>query len=656
MPDRGAGGDMFSPPDADAVTRRPGARGRMVSPVSGAALIDLTTGTLPTGITATAASSDGMWRQTGASTVAAFTPGGALYEALDDVEAGLWSFDTYENRLALDTGTYGPSYVFAYATMDGVGGSPTRASNVANGPIGSGSDADRVGDGNNAAWLGVQFSPSIRSGGGISSSQIWLRGESGGPNGLPVANGIMQALASPVDYTITTITDTTWRRYLGRGTGTQPYCETRQTGTDSGAVSYVGDVLGWGGAAMQRGGNKPVLALLPLTDGTVTGQLPALNSTITAPMYRNGVLDVAGTFRVPYRYAQDAVPLAGKKRVFSATTGTGKTIDLWIEYDVDSRRKWRFDVNGTDLVTISDLQGERTSPGVMGGVFGSEVGWRIRHDRAQNTMLLRVEAGGAYVNDATGSATVTLDAIDTAWLGSHQGTLGEEVLDVLHTRVQPLVGKSTTLSPEGVYFADSIHSAYSGVAITPVLMSPVASMLYTYAESRQLVAGHRRGIRNFSRTGTTIDEMRADWAATSIVRGTVSWAVIAVGINDVEIGETSATILADLAAFASELKAQNGAMKVVMCLMTPAGGYLTAPQQAVYDVVQAGIEAGIANVDRVVTETYYELAAGSPAAGDYNNALRSDIELLDHLHINEAGKREIAVDVRADLTAVGALP
>ncbi len=657
------------------------------------ALIDLTTGTLPTGVTAVANSSDNVWRQTGRATAATFTPGGALYEMIDapdavaDGELGLWSFGGYFNTIGTDAGL-GPAYVFQINSWDRLGGFPTANANVANGPTGAGGNADRIGDNDIAAWQGKQLSPSVVAGRGTSSCTIWLRGESGGPNGLPNEQGTVQAVATPEDRTLTAVTNTNWRRYLGRGNNVQPYCEVRMSGYPlqqsggTGAVADLGDNIAWGGATNQRNSSLAVLAQLPLTDGTVSAQLPTVAGAQLSGGIAGGVIDLAVTYRLPFLRCGDVMQGAGTDwNVFSLALAAGVTARLYWMYagaiGLGSTYKLIWEVvdgGTTDRVFQSNvITGPVNTTGVVGGEIGTECYARVWHDFASGTMGLWLCSAGAYFAPPATvvPAVSTVGAPTTMYLGSNAGG-ATGILDVTHTRIQGMIGQPRTqnsILQEGAYFGDSTTSFYTGGTDFQGVKSPACAWIYTYAESRRLGGGGRRGIQNFAKSGATIQDQLDDWTAWTGSKSDINWAVGTLGINDVtENVKTSAQILAEITAYIAQLRTDSPGIIVVWCLMTPAAGYIStlggsaAAVQATYNAVQAGIESNSIGADHIVTDTYYALTNTVAAAGTYTVILsdgsgtRLDMDCSDGLHPNWIGRKICGAAQRVGLTAAGALP
>lgn len=655
-------------------------------------LIDLTTGTLPAGVTAVAASADQVWQQTGRATAAAFTPGNALYEMIDspdavaDGELGLWSYNTFANRIGTDAGL-GPAYVFQINSWDRLGGFPTANANVANGPTGAGGNADRIGDNDITAWQGKQLSPAVLAAFGPSSCTIWLRGENGGPNGLPNQQGTVQAIGSPEDRTLTYVTNTNWRRYLGRGTNNQPYCEVRMSGYPlqqsggTGDVADLGDNIAWGGATNVRTSNLACFAQLPLTDGTLTAQLPTVAGAQLTGCIAGGVIDLAVTYRLPFLRCGDVMQGAATEwTVCSFTLAAGVTARLYWMYagaiGLGSTYKliWEvIDGGTTDRVfQANSITGPVNTTGVVGGEIGTECYARIWHDFAAGTMGLWLCSAGAYfVPPAiTVPAVNTVGAPTTMYLGSNAAsTTG--VLDVTHTRIQGMIGQPRTensILQEGAYFGDSTTSFYAGGVDFQGVKSPACAWIYTYAESRRLGGGGRRGIQNFAVSGDTIASQVARWTAWQGSKSDIDWAVITLGINDVTDGVTTAAqVLAAITNFVTLLKVSNPSMIVGVCLMTPAAGYIAtlggaAAIQTTYNTVQAGIEANSVGADFIVTDTYYALTNTVAAAGTYTVILsdgsgtRLDMDCSDGLHPNWIARKICGAAQRVGLTAAGALP
>ena len=657
------------------------------------ALIDLTTGTLPTGVTAVANSSDNVWRQTGRATAAVFTPGGALYEMIDDPNApadgelGLWSYGTFQNRIGTD-GALGPSYVTNAVAWDRLGGFPSLSSNSLVPPTGVGLTAGSTGDNNVATWQGRQLTPAVLVGQGIASSTIWLRGNASGPNGLPTQRGMMQALASPPNQTITNVLSTDWRRYLGRGTGSQPYCEYRMSGfpllqIGTGAdVADLGDNGGWGGAANVRAGGIAVLSQLPLTDGTLTAQLPTVAGAQLSGGIAGGVIDLAVTYRLPFQLCGDVMQTAATEwNVFSLALAAGVTARLYWVYasafgePSSYKLVWEVVDGGTTdrVFKASVIPGPTSTDGIVGGGLGAECYTRVWHDYASGTMGFWLASAGAYFSPPTETtpAVSTVGAPTTMYLGSNAGS-ATGILDATHTRIQGMIGQSrevNSIGQEGAYFGDSTTAFYTAGITYPGVKSPACAWIYTYAESRRLGGGGRRGIQNFAVSGATIATQLAIWSAWQGAKSDISWAVGTLGINDVTPGvKTSAQILAEITAFIAQLRADSPGIIVVWSLMTPAAGYIAtlggsaAAIQATYNAVQAGIEANTIGADGIVTDSYYALTNVAAAAGDYTvimsdgTGTRLAFDGGDGIHPNWLARPIIGQAQRVGLTSAGALP
>lgn len=524
---------------------------------------------LPSGVSASMTLVSGLaWKDdVGAATPApAFTSGQAMTGKYDASYRTLLSFAGYQNRLGMDTGTYGPANVRNFVSDRLSGKFPTYVAATGNydGPSGATGTSMTSGGNGAEAGQGRYVSPSRLSGGGVSSSRAWIRGRSDGPNGLPAVTGLAQALSSPTNYATVLSTDTTWKLVFCRGSNVDNYFEHRPTGFGSG----LGDTNVWGVSTMQRAGGVGVSAALPLIDEETGGQVVSLTGAALANVYDpvTGTLDFAITAKSLYGFVSDWFRNQGaadtQVNIFSIDFANGATARGWAQYgngNSSYQIKFRVDdgVDASELVATSAFDTGHTD-GILSGPFLAEVYFRFRFSPTE--MLIRRGASGAMYSDFTSAnpdATLVGTSIDEMRLGDDIGGVGQRA-DVGWGQIAGMVGQSLDeLAVEALVLGDSNAGVYAAGLTLPPVKGRVADYMYTAAQA-QLLNGGRAGIRSLAVQGYTLADMLSGrpssfdtWAAAAPLTGLES--VVIDGYINTLVGDGTtipslATIQADFEA------------------------------------------------------------------------------------------------------------
>jgi hypothetical protein len=290
--------------------------------------------------------------------------------------------------------------------------------------------------------------------------------------------------------------------------------------------------------------------------------------------------------------------------------------------------------NGADVLTTAGT-----------GVGSTQIGFHSG-DRVLVTLVdapslgvggLALSVNGAQGDPATftptGGALVPTDGM---YLGSNVGAtywgMRVGVVTQLASSATPFAR-----SPQGVCFGDSITAATDALRMTPATMlSPLASK--THAPIAVMAIG-----------GEPIQTQQAKWDLSPLKTGPpIGWAIIRTGTNELQSGETAATIASAIEALIVDILGVMPSCKIFVSMPFPNWGALSAPQQTQWTALGVAIPllTGIAGV----------LTTGTAACDNGSHSIAPALNLGDNEHPNDAGRAILAAGDVTDMAAAGVTP
>lgn len=579
---------------------------------------DLTTLTVPTGLTLTRTGATA-YAQRSATTVAA-AEGAAIVEDFGDGNGGgTWTFPAY----------YNPAPPFDFRDSAGWAylSTPTVTINDATAPDGT-VTADKIADTSAVATQGLAIAGSTAPGNDLwSVASVWVKDASPAPS----AAGCVAALydQGSLNYGTTLSSGNTWRRvnaawFKSGGSTSFEYIGIYPAGAapvaNSATINYTtsatGAVHAWGASAT-RG-----YALLPLISGTTSA------STIAADTPAN-VLAVNGDLHIEGEYLMDPI-----------SSGAPSTADYWRLFHVSATGGDHYITFGQQLIMNGTFRG--VGPGITGAsrnvgiqTQGKGFRWEFWYRPSSNDFGMQFWVNGMRESNATyrNTGTSAIGTVTAAYLGHNNGT---SIFPRRHTMWRKT---SRSLDAcEGVLLGDSIVSTYSADP-------SAATYIYTSSEAR-----NRDGIVSYAYPGQTINQQTTAWQG-SAQRGAVgvAWVWIHAGINDLNTGgDSAATATSDLQALINDINTQNPSAKVIVAPVFPCKSAVGATVWAKAETYNSNIAGTGPNP---ITGSNLIRLAYWTAADDGSGNLIAAYDSGDGIHENTAGRQYIAGLVRAALVA-----
>ncbi len=291
-------------------------------------------------------------------------------------------------------------------------------------------------------------------------------------------------------------------------------------------------------------------------------------------------------------------------------------------------------VRGADVLTATIQPGETDR-------VARVLAW---YDPIGDTCGIRQAVNGAVFNDATTTTTGGALAKPTSfYLGSN---VGSDIFAARWTFVRPAT--ATVATPEIVLIGDSIVGSISQT------WTASAGYLYTQEEAKA-----RAGVRCLAIAGHTIAQQKtALLAMTTRERSAVRGVVIQVGVNDIDAGSSSATVIAALQDLVTTCASRFPGASILLAKITPCDAYLSAGESTIRAAVNVATGGGggspITGADAVITSIAD--VGGAHTLNDGAGNLAAAYNSGDNLHPNKSGRQRIAAGFRAALTSAGVLP
>ena len=566
--------------------------------------IDLTTATLPGGITVTRTGGTTVYAQDSASHITATT--GGVFEDRGNNLAGWWSF----GAIPINQITAPFDHTDASWTKTN---SPTLTHNAAVAPDGT-TTADELKDTSTSLRQVI----SALDGTVLSTPMIhstWVRDSSPVPStrgGIHAAQGTpSRGKRFPGGNTWTRVT--AWhdldRFHMLEACGYDPATNT-QDATQTGAVYVWGDYY------------TPDVHDYPLVTAASAAQTIKLDASTAASLIPAGDLDLTVSY-IPH-VAMDGVYGPGDAWIWSTNTPDGL---MGVKY-VSGSFQYRLFVRGVDVTSTNGL--------LLGGWTDSkETKIRASYKPSTGKYRLQVFQNGCCSNEVSGNTTggALAAANDFLWLGSNLGASPYCVAQ--YTKVEANTSSHSEFVGEFCIVGDSISEAVNNQSLT-------ASGVYSLAESRTAA-----GITTLAHRGDKIADQKTKFLASAVKgNSAVKAFTVMIGVNDIATGSDAITVENGIQDLINTIHTNNPSAKIILCKLTPAKTALTGPQYAVWQAVNTWITGGSpTSVDRVDT-----------AISDNLNDGADDIiaiYTLDHLHPINTGRDIMAAAWRADFQALG---
>ena len=183
---------------------------------------------------------------------------------------------------------------------------------------------------------------------------------------------------------------------------------------------------------------------------------------------------------------------------------------------------------------------------------------------------------------------------------------------------------------------------------------------YGGAPSVASLVGTARPVVDLAVPGDGIDDQRAAWDAAEIAPRADGWAVVQVGLNDLDPAEAAAAAVARLQSLVDAVRAKAGAVPILVAQLTPAGARLDAVYGADGPAARAkwaALNAAIAGQGPTpVTGVQGRVTAHVGVLDDGTGALGAAYDTGDGIHPNAAGRRVVADAWAAALRGLGIDP
>ena len=462
---------------------------------------------------------------------------------------------------------------------------------------------------------------------GQSVTLVYEQGAAG-PFTLSMASWSTQAIDGDTIAPSNVIGSRTVFTFFGRSTSTVSLSKVTAPGSTTAAPVMSAAQLQLYAADI---GGQQILNRLDLANYASTLAIPA------------ATLDVDG-FDIEVEFTVGTDFGAGIVEVFSADTSAGNR-QIYIQWN---GYVWHFGAFGADVLLASTVNYEFFAIPIAGQNFKV----RFWFFPQRGLMGCRFTANNYRAPDTLGTpaARTPVDAVTAVYPGSNRGSgvnslasTGAAALSYT-ARKAGASGQSFNVTAkrwappaEFVTIGDSIECSNA------LFLAP-SSLVYTTAAERQ-----RLGFAGTSISGAQIQQQAATFAASRFNGDPLVNAIcIAVGINNVNASQSTATILAHYTAIIAQLKASNPNAAIIMQTMGPAGAILTAPEIVVWGEVNAAITAGLPGVNYTVTQPSIIMGGGTAF-------LLPAYDSFDGVHPNNAGRAVIATYRRAALRFCGLL-
>lgn len=341
----------------------------------------------------------------------------------------------------------------------------------------------------------------------------------------------------------------------------------------------------------------------PLVFGSTSARVLAVDGDKLPDLVNaNGDVDIEGRFYLPDIQSSQTLD---EMRIFTIDVG-GEVTSASLTQSI--AWTWKFKSDSPIGASFSY------------GLAGQLLEWRLLYKPSENKYGFGARFNGciAYVDLRSGVITA-LGTPDAAYLGCDETGSGK-ILPALHTLLRKANRSALTIyDAEGVILGDSTMAPYLGA------LALVGSLIYTSTEAAQ-----RLGLLSLAASGNTAVDQLAAWQA-SPARGNanVAWVSVAVGINDIGTGASTATIRTRIQAIVDDINANNPDAKVILVPMIPFGftaGFLTIWQGVNTSIIGGASPITGSNLIRMPLWT--ELDNGSGAlkpeylgVDDHNNDL-----------------------------------
>ncbi len=623
--------EMFDAPDAGALTRRPQSRRRIAPPiVTTPVVFDFTSGSVPSGITATTSGDTVYAMRSSGTQVVAVTPGAGVGIFEDRGNGtGILVAPSWSNVIVTD---FGAAFPFALSSWDHNGvGNVTKTANQADGPAPAGTglgNADLITAINPATQGKINLFCSTLSGGDAFGS-VWFRDFAGN---LPTSPGAFHGTPNGDKDTDRAPGTTTWTQLRWQGNG-GAYSEIYPAG-DFGTNGPTGGALVWG-AQMGAGRYQ-----LPLVSGATTATASAASLTVDDPssFVVNGNFYASGKFKAITDAPGSLVIGTGypPRYLFSAETPGGK-VSLRTQYSSagSSSVDWIFEANGSDVITAAYGVGV-TTPGV-GALYLGEVSWQVAYDHTAGDAWMFVCLGGSCrLHRATGISS----SVSTPTSFYVHSNVGADVMPALVREVRAPRSRSLIVRPSILVVGDS----QMDVTDASVTIVPTRPTNYVLTDT-EVKAG--KAILSTAVHGNTFAQQQTALAAIpSSFTSSIEAVTIAMGYNDFA-ANSNATTRTNCQSLLTYASTRFAGKVIQLHVPTPA-------------------KAGVSGTTYGRSVEFKDDVAGSYYTGStrnittlwttYNDGSDNLLpDTADHLHYNDSLKRLIGATMRAEYVTDGIL-
>jgi len=321
--------------------------------------------------------------------------------------------------------------------------------------------------------------------------------------------------------------------------------------------------------------------------------------------------------------------------VFEMSTPDG---EISLRFDASN---YRLNLTVRGVVVLSTADPNATSsagPCMQPFVAGDTIDWRIWYDPAggARSMGIRwfVNRCGGYdeIGVASGSSLAAATSGSALSSNTTAGSWGPAPSYILATR-------STAVIANVVIMGDSICAVrknsigWDGVAVGS-RCSWSTQVCFSLALQ-----------------GTTLSDQLASWQAYP-GRGNAAIAAVIfqLGHNDINAGDSAATVTTRAQAIVTDVAAQNPSAKIIISKLSPSYSVWTAAQRAIWDTVQDNF-AGTGGTP--VTGVHARATLHVATMGDANKVLRERAEANDFTHPNFWGRSLNARSIRTAFDSTG---
>ena len=590
----------------------------------------------------------------------------ALWEDRNDgAGGGVWGFASYTNDV---TDAFDINNAF-WSTV----GSPTRTTNVGDGPLVGSGNADSIRD-TSAAAAAVVYHSGFTTTPPHRFGSIWLKDGSNPNAPSPQKTGLVHT------YPVTNGTSidareserlsagvASWKRLTTRthGLGTiGNFCIAPSAWSGSASAGYTENVAGTGETIVWGAQTTTAPADVPLISGSASGNM-VIGLSTPATLVDSGDFD----FEITLVMRQDRWTANGATQnqipsgyILKATSTDG---ELSLRYDAGTSPKSYYDdafilkVRGVDVVS---LVGNGSNTELMHGwrngdkltlrawyrVSTGQCGIRLS---VNGTCTALTATAGSGTWGKTGSTTGTaLAAPSSAYLLSDGSSnfFAAQISGVVKSYVLA-AGNPPTFAPEFVWVGDSTSAPYLRTICT-------VSALIKNSE-----AASRQGSLSIACASETIQQQITRWSAI-VDKSKIAAVVIYVGFNNINgSAESASTVLGRIQTLINTIASDRPTAKIILCQLHPCKTWVaTTPKYQVWQDVNSGINGGtginttvtpITGAHAIVTSHVATLNNGSDDLAYPNYAIASG-----DVHPNDWGRIVIANAVRTAMQGLSLLP